>query len=219
MFDDPVVGQRPNPTQKRLAGSASDQRQVILDQELRDELVLAGRCGVLNGLNRQPSRFQPFRGLSMNPRRRARLHACELSPRIFGEQRVDPEPASSVQSRNEQVRLFEPGKAGRRIGTVQHAVAELRGELTENCNALQERALVLIERCEHLAAQVFGHKAIVATERSHRLPRVLDGPQPQPREDKRSRPALGPLDKHVDLICAERRADPAPRAARAPPRP
>ena len=35
MLDDPLLRQRPNPAQKRPAGAAPDQRQVILDQELR----------------------------------------------------------------------------------------------------------------------------------------------------------------------------------------
>ena len=123
MFDDPLVGERPNPAQKRLAGAASDQRQVIFDQELRDEFVLAGGGCVLDSLNWQPSRSQPLGSASVNPRWRARLRGCELGLRIFGKQRVDPEPASSLQPRDEQVRVFELGKAGRRIGTVQHAIA------------------------------------------------------------------------------------------------
>jgi hypothetical protein len=49
MLDDLLVGQRPDPAQQRPAGAASDQRQVILDQELRDELVIAGCGRVLDG--------------------------------------------------------------------------------------------------------------------------------------------------------------------------
>ena len=68
---------------------------------------------------------------------------------------------------------------------------------------MKERPLVRIECREHFAAQILGHKAIVATERSHGPHRILDGPQPQPREDECGRPALGALDEHVDFLGAE----------------
>ena len=203
MLDDPVVRQRPNPAQQRPAGAASDQRQVILDQELRDELVIAGGGRVLDRFDRQPSRSEPLGGSSMNPHRRARLERGELSPRVFGEQRVDAKPASALQPRDEEVRALELGEPGRRIGAVEHAVAELRGELAEDRDAVQERELVLVERRENLAAQVVGHEAVVSSERPHGPRRIVDGPQPQPREDERRGPALGALDEHVDLLRAE----------------
>jgi hypothetical protein len=42
MRGDPIVRQRPDPAQQRPAGATSDQGQVILDQKLRDQLVIAG---------------------------------------------------------------------------------------------------------------------------------------------------------------------------------
>jgi hypothetical protein len=100
--------------------------------------------------------------------------------------------------------VLELGKPSCRIGTVEHAVAELRGELAQDRSAVQKRAIVLLERREHLAAQVVGHETIVSPERPHGPRRILDGPQPQPGEDERSGPALGALDERVDLLDAER---------------
>ena len=99
--------------------------------------------------------------------------------------------------------MLELGEPGRRVGAVEHAVAELRGELAQDRGAVEERAVVLVERREHLAAQVVGHEAVVASERPHGPRRIVDRPQPQPGEDERGGPALGPLDEHVDLLRAE----------------
>ena len=85
----------------------------------------------------------------------------------------------------------------------EHAVAEFRGELAEHRDAVQKRELVLVERRENLAAQVVGHEAVVPSERPHGPRRIVDGPQPQPRENERRRPALRALDEHVDLLRAK----------------
>jgi hypothetical protein len=145
MLGDPVVRQRPNPAQQCPARAASDQRQVLLDQELRDELVIAGGGRVVDRFDRQPSRTEPLGGSSMNPHRRARIERRELRPRVLGEQRMDAEPASPLRSRDEEVRALELGEPGRRIGVVQHAVAEFRGERAENRCAVQKRELLVVD--------------------------------------------------------------------------
>ena len=99
--------------------------------------------------------------------------------------------------------MLELGEPSRRVGAVEHAVAEIRGELAEDRGAVEKRAVVLVERRENLAAQVVGHEPVVSAERPHRPRRIVDGPQPQPGEDERSGPALGALDEHVDLLRAE----------------
>ena len=68
---------------------------------------------------------------------------------------------------------------------------------------MQKRELVPVERGENLAAEVVGHEALISAERPHGPRRIVDGPQPQPREDERRRPALGALDEHLDLLRAE----------------
>ena len=203
MLDGHLVRQRPNPAQQRPAGATSDQRQVILDQELRHEVVIAGCGRMLDRFDGQPSRSQPLGGSSMNPRRRARLERGELNPRVFGEQRVHAEPAASLQPRDQEVRALELVEPGRRIAALEHAVAQLRGELAEDRDAVQKRGLVLVERRENLAAQVVGHETVVSAERSHGPRRVIDGPQPHPGEHQRSGPALGALDEHGDLLLTE----------------
>ena len=95
------------------------------------------------------------------------------------------------------------GETDRRIGALEHAVAQLGGERAEDRDAVQKRELVLVERRENLAAQVVGHEALVSSERPHGPRRIVDRPQPQPREDERRGPALGALDEHRDLLRAE----------------
>ena len=99
--------------------------------------------------------------------------------------------------------MLELGDPGRRIGTVEHAVAEFRGELAEDRHPVQERARVLVERRENLAAQVLGHEPVVSPERPHGPHRIIDGPQPQPGKDERSRPPLGARHEHADLLRGE----------------
>jgi hypothetical protein len=74
--------------------------------------------------------------------------------------------------------VLELGQPRCRIGTVEDAVAELRGELAEDRSAVQKRAVVLVECREHLAAQVVGHELIVSAERPHCPRRILDASQP-----------------------------------------
>ena len=69
---------------------------------------------------------------------------------------------------------------------------------------MEERAAVLVQRRENLAAQVVSHEAVVAAEGAHGPRRIVDGPQPQPGENEGGGPALGALDEHVDLLRAQR---------------
>ncbi len=69
---------------------------------------------------------------------------------------------------------------------------------------MQERASLVVERCEHLLAQVLDHKVLFPSERGHGPARVVDVPKPEPGEDERSRPALGVLDKQIELLRPER---------------
>ena len=43
---------------------------------------------------------------------------------------------------------------------------------------MQECTAVLVERREHLAAQVVSHETVVSPERPHRPRRILHGAQP-----------------------------------------
>ncbi len=110
-------------------------------------------------------------------------------------------PRSSLETKR-----FERSSSASRAAesrALEHAVAEFRGELAEDRDAVQKRELVLVERRENLAAQVVGHETVVSAERPHGPRRIVDGPQPQPGEHERRGPALGALDEHVDLLRAE----------------
>jgi hypothetical protein len=116
---------------------------------------------------------------------------------------VDAEPAAALRLGDQEIRALELAEPGRRIGAIQHVVAERGGERAEDRGTVQEGELVLVERRENLAAQVVGHETVVSPERQHGSRRIVDGPQPQPREDKRREPPLGALDEHVDLLRGE----------------
>ena len=203
MLEEVLVGERANPAQDRPGESAPDQRQVVLGEYPRHELVVTRRSGVLDRLCRQPLRQQPPGGALMDLCRRARLLRLESGNGELGEQRVDTEPASSLQPADEQVGALEPGQHGRRIGALQHGVAELGGESAQNRRPLQERASLVVERRQHLLAQVLGHEALVPSESGYGPARVVDVPKPEPCEDERGGPALSVLDKQFDLLRPE----------------
>ena len=68
---------------------------------------------------------------------------------------------------------------------------------------MHERASLVIERREHFLAQVLDHEALVSPERGHGPARVVDVAKPEPGENERSGPALGVLDKQLDLLRPE----------------
>jgi hypothetical protein len=84
-----------------------------------------------------------------------------------------------LQPRDEEVRALELIEPGRRIGAIEHAVAELGRERAEHRGAVRARELVRGERREDLAAQVVGDEARRAAvgSRSGRSarPRVRSG--------------------------------------------
>ena len=89
---------------------------------------------------------------------------------------MDAEPASSFEPRDKQVGALELGQHGGRVGAVEHGVAQLGGELTQDRDALEKRPLVLVERREDLTAQVLGHETLITSERPHGRTRVVDRP-------------------------------------------
>jgi hypothetical protein len=203
MLQDHLVRKRVNPAQERPGGASSDQSEVVLHQELRDQLVV-GCCGrVRDRLGRRPSRSKAFGRPSVDPCLRARLQQGELSPRVLRKQGMNAEPAAPLQPRDEQVRVLQLREPGRRIRTVKHVIAQLRGELPEDRYFFKEPAAVLVKRREDLATQVLDHEPMSPPEPPHGQCRLLDGPQPQPREDERSRPALGAPDQRLDIVRAE----------------
>ena len=123
--------------------------------------------------------------------RRAGLHGCELRCGELGEQRMDAEPASALEADDEEVGALELGQHRRRVGAVEHCIAQRGREAAEHGSPKQERANVVAERAEDLVAQVLGHEALVPSEVADRPTRVVDRAKPERRERERRRPALG----------------------------
>ncbi len=176
---------------------------VVLDEDVREELVVPPRCGVTGRLERHPARPEPRGRPLLDLRRRCWVQRGKLGLRILREQRVDPVPTSSPEPEHEEVRLLELGELCRRVGSAEHGVAELGRELPENRGTVEERAASLVQGLENLGAQVFGHESVVPAERPHRRRRVGDGAEPDTCQDERSRPTFGPLDERAEFLPPE----------------
>ena len=74
----------------------------------------------------------------------------------------------------------------------------------ENRGAVEERAALVVERREDLAAQVLAPRSAGRPPNSRTARcRILDGPKPEPGENERGRPSLGALDQQLELLRAE----------------
>ena len=135
----------------------------------------------------------------MDVRRRARIECGELIPGELGEQRVNAIPTPVLQTIEERVGTPEPGEIQLRIVAAERCVAQLGGELTKHRGAQQERSSVLVERGDHLGAQIVGDEAVVTAELTDGFARIIHAAKPQGGEEQRSRPALGPLMQQLDV--------------------
>ena len=73
VLEDAVIRQRANPAKKRPAVAAPDQGQVVLDEHLGDELVVAGSRRMPERFPGQSVRSEPFGGSALDRRRGGRL--------------------------------------------------------------------------------------------------------------------------------------------------
>ena len=170
--------------------------------------MVAGRRGVLGCLHRQSSRRQPARGAPVNLARGVRIERGELEPGELSEYRVHAEPAAVLESRHEQIRLLELGQDGAGIGPIEHAVTELSGETAQHRGAQEECSGVVIERGDHLAAEVVGDEAVIAAELAGRCVRIVDPTQPITGEKQRRRPTLGAFAEKLDVAGSQLYASP-----------
>ena len=106
-------GQRLHPAQERPGVPVPDQREVVLDQQLGDELVVAGRDRVLGGLDGQAPGPQPVGRAPMGLRHGARLVRGELQLGELREQRVDAIPTAVLEPHHELVGALELGQQRR----------------------------------------------------------------------------------------------------------
>ena len=153
----------------------------------------------------------------MNLARGLRIERIELEPGKLGEYRVDAKPAAVLESRQEQIRLLELGQDAARIRPIEHAVAELGGESAQHRGAQEERPSVLIERGDHLAAEVVGDESVIAVELARRGVRIVDPAQPVAGEKQRRRPTLSALAEKLDIANCQFHASPLDEQFRGPP--
>ena len=73
VFEERVVRQRANPAKKRPADAAPHQRQVVVDEHVGDELVVAGSRRMPERFHRQSVRSEPLGGSALDRRRGGRL--------------------------------------------------------------------------------------------------------------------------------------------------
>src|SRR4051812_20679316 len=104
MVEQLLLGQRANPPQQRAGATTPDQRQMVLDEDLGDEPMIACGRGVLDRLDAEAAQPEPFRCAPVNLDDRARLPRGELEARELAEQRVHAEPAAVLEASDEQVR-------------------------------------------------------------------------------------------------------------------
>ena len=203
MPDDQARPAASEPNEEACARPASDQSQMVLDQDLGDEFLVAGSGRVHDRLDRQPARPEPLRSTLVDPlgaagsTRQQRRHAYSANSEWI---RNDPLFSSL------EINRFERSSSASRDAEsvlVERRIAQPRGELAQNRGALKQRARVLVEPGQNLGAEVVSHKTIVSAERLDRRRWILDPPQPQPGEDKRSRPSFGAFDEQVDVLVRE----------------
>ena len=118
--DDELGRQSLHPAEERPCTAAPDQYKVMLDQQLGDELVVAGGHGVLGRLDREPPRAQPAGRTPMELRRSARLVCGALQFGELREQRMDAIPASVLQADDELIGALEVRQQRRRVRALEH---------------------------------------------------------------------------------------------------
>ena len=126
------------------------------------------------------------------------------------EQGVHPVQGARYEPADEQVRTFELGDPGGRVGAAQDLVAQLGVELAEHGGREHERARLLVECRDHLLGEVVGHEPLLAAERVHGNGAVAIGntSEPEGREHQRCGPALRSLVEQADLVGAQVEAVP-----------
>ncbi len=121
----------------------------------------------------------------------------------LGEQRVDAVPAPVLEPCDEQVRALQFGQHCRRIGAVEHRVAQLCREAAQNGRSQKKPPRVEVERLEHLVGEVIGDEALVPPELENRASGVADAAKPGRDEHQRGRPSLGVRAERLDLLRIE----------------
>ena len=58
---------------------------------------------------------------------------------------MDPIPPAPLEPRDEEVQALQLRQLLQRVGALEHGVAELPGELTQDGNAVDERPLAVVE--------------------------------------------------------------------------
>ncbi len=87
----------------------------MLGQDLSDELVIAGRTGMLDRFHHHPLGPEPYGRPPMELYRRTWLHRRELEPGELREQRVHAPPAPMLETNHEQIGVLKLGENRSRV--------------------------------------------------------------------------------------------------------
>jgi hypothetical protein len=148
MRDDALVRQRVHPPKERPRSAASNHPQVVLDEKLRDELIVARRSRVLDRLDRETSRSEPLGRPPVDPLPGARLRRGETSGRELGEERVEAKPAVPSNGLPDRKRWsgVRPNPSRTRSTAVATYVHNRTGSLSPASSKTQARPA---PRCSH----------------------------------------------------------------------
>ena len=131
MSDQDVVGQGVRPAQERAASPLTDQAEVVLREQVGKHAgVPRGRC-VRHRVDRPPLR-QPPGGAAVDAPRRTGLGSLQRELGVLAEERVDPEPVTVLEPRDEEAPPLEIVDEVIRVGAIQRSVTQSRSEVAEN---------------------------------------------------------------------------------------
>jgi hypothetical protein len=94
---------------------------------------------VLDRFGHEPLVEEPKGCAAMDLQRSARVVRLELGLCEGREEGMDAEPASVLQLRDQEVRVLERLEDRGRVGLLEHAVAQARGEVAEHRRSQQEQ--------------------------------------------------------------------------------
>ena len=126
---------------------------------------------------------------------------------VLRDERVDAEPGAALEARDEQVGVLKLVEPLGGVRAVQSRVAQLRRELAEHRDTLEEGSVILVERRKDLRAQVVGDEALVAAESRYGSGGIVEARSQTPARTSR-RAILRALDQYVDLLRSQ--LDPEP---------
>ena len=197
-------GKPAHPIKELPEPTPPNELEVPLDQQLGDQIWVAGSGSVLDRLLREPVR--------VTPRRRAAAElasgvAPELELKNLAEEVVVAIPLAAIVERDEEhVRVREVGEHRNRVLAAENRVAQCRREAPQHRRAHQEVLDLRRERRQNLVGQIFPNLAGAARELPHSPVGVPQIPKPQSGQIDARGPSLRAIDKQLHALGGQ--ADP-----------